>query len=48
MESFIFEITVFADELKAVFTSYERWMHSSAKGDFEYRKSLDEYMADIR
>jgi hypothetical protein len=30
------------------FTSYERWMQSSANGDFEYPKSVFEYMADLR
>ena len=46
--SFDFEITALQGKFSVNFTSYERWMHSSAKGDFEYRKSLDEYMADIR
>ena len=45
---FDFEITAFQGEFSVVFTSYERWMHSSASGDFEYPKSILEYKADVR
>ena len=33
--SFDFEITALQGEFSAAFTSYERWMHSSATEDFE-------------
>ena len=46
--SFDFEITAFKDTFTVYFTSYERWMQSSANGDFEYPKSVFEYMADLR
>ena len=29
------------------FTSYERWIHSSANGDFKYPKTMFDYMADV-
>ena len=45
---FDFEITAFQGEFSAVFTSYERWMHRAGKGEFEYRQSISEYMADLR
>ena len=45
---FDFEITATQGEFSAVFTSYERWMHSSANGDFEYPKSIIEYISDVR
>ena len=46
--SFEFVITALQGKFIVIFTSNERWMHSSANGDFEYPKSIDEYMADIR
>jgi hypothetical protein len=30
------------------FTSYERWMHYAANGEFEYPKSIDEYIAEVK
>jgi hypothetical protein len=29
------------------FSSSEKWMHSSSNGDFEYKKSVSEYKADL-
>jgi hypothetical protein len=31
-----------------VFTSYERWMHRVANGEFEYPKSINEYIAQVK
>ena len=45
---FDYEITALQGEFSAVFTSYERWMHRAANGEFEYAKSIFEYMADVR
>jgi hypothetical protein len=46
--SFEYEITAIQGEFRVVITSYERWLHSAAKGDFEYPKSISGYMADVR
>ena len=45
---FDYEITAFQGEFSAIFTSYERWMHRAGKGEFDYRQSVSEYMADLR
>jgi hypothetical protein len=45
---FSFEITALQGIFSVVFTSYEKWMHKAANGDFEYPKSIFEYMTDIR
>jgi hypothetical protein len=46
--SFDFEITVFHGEFTVEFTSYERWMHRTATGEFKYRKSILLYIEDVR
>lgn len=46
--SFEYEITAVQGEFRVVITSYERWLHSAAKGDFEYPKPISGYMADVR
>jgi hypothetical protein len=43
-----YEITAVQGKFRVAFTSHERWMHSSDNGDFEFRKSIFEYMEDLR
>ena len=42
-----YEITAFQGEYKVFFTSKEEWLHSVASGDYDYRKSLVEYMKEL-
>lgn len=46
--SFDFEITAFKGTFTVKFTSYERWIHSSANNDFQYAKSMFEYIEDVK
>ena len=47
-QSFDYEITAVQGKFRVAFTSHERWMHSSDKGDFEFRESIFEYMEYLR
>ena len=46
--SFEFEITAFQGEFSGVFAIKERWMHKANTGEYEYPKSMLEYMADLK
>ena len=46
--SFEYEVTAIQGTFRVAFSTSEKWMHTSTNGDFEYKKSVFEYMADLR
>jgi hypothetical protein len=46
--SFDVDLTAIQGKFTVIFTTYEKWVHKSTTGEFEYHKSIFEYMSEVR